>query len=170
MSTSLDGQAISLIEEHVRRLLQRMGFDQASVRGFITPGVAATEDAAEAAGTLHIAIEAGEEGRLLIGVQGSHLAALQHIIRAVLRRQIEKNVLVMVDVNGYRSRREKGLLGLAEAAARRAKMQGRTVVLRPMEASDRRAIHTALATRSDVRTESMGEEPNRRVVIRPIFL
>lgn len=165
---SFDGPALTLLEEHVRCLMVHMGFTEVAVHSRANTLPAAAEQPERV--NLLIHIEAGDEGRLLIGAQGIHLSALQHVIRSLLRRQLNESVYITVDVNGYRARRERGLMGLAEAAARRAKNQGRTVVLKPMEAADRRAIHSALSARSDVRTESMGDEPNRRVVIRPIFL
>lgn len=158
MNAELDMPAVTLIEEHVRRLLTMMGLAKVNVRCVVE------ED------TLHINIEAGELGRVLIGTQGSHLLALQHVVRCLLRRQLKEEVRIVVDVNGYRARREKSLFGLAEEVARKAHHTGRTVVLQPMSAADRRTIHTALANHKDITTESLGDEPNRRVVIRPVFL
>ncbi len=155
----LDSPTIALIEEHVRRLLATMNIVDAAVRCDLTGEV-----------TLRITIEAGEEGRALIGAHGSHLAALQHIIRCILRRQTSQDIRTVVDVNGYRARRERSLLGLAEEVARKAQRTGRTVVLQPMSAADRRTIHTALTDHKDIKTESLGDEPNRRVVVKPIFL
>lgn len=149
----------ALIEEHVRRLLQVMDFAEAKVV-CVTPN----------AKSLVIDIEAGDIGSVLIGAQGAHLLAFQHIVRCLLRRQIDQPVYISVDVNGYRGRRERTLIGLAEETARRAQRTGQTVALQPMPAADRRAIHSALANYKDVRTESLGEEPNRRIVVRPVFL
>lgn len=155
----MDRAGIALIEEHVRHILTMMGFTDVTVHCQL-----ADEH------TMRVDVNAGEPGRLLIGPQGSHLSAFQHILRCLLRRQLEEHVRVVVDINGYRVRRERGLLDLAQEVARRAQRTGRTVVLRPMTAADRRAIHTALSKHKDVKTESLGEEPNRRVVVRPIFL
>jgi spoIIIJ-associated protein len=155
----LDGPAVALIEEHVRLLLATMGLEAAAVRCNLSGDEA-----------LRVTIEAGDDGRMLIGTHGIHLAALQHIVRCLLRRQIQQDVRIVVDVNGYRARRERSLLGLAEEVARKAQRTGQTVVLQPMSAADRRTIHTALATHKDIRTESLGDEPNRRVVVRPVFL
>ncbi|MDP3997228.1 MAG: R3H domain-containing nucleic acid-binding protein [bacterium] len=168
MNTELDNQSLSLIEEHVRRLLVIMGFTDIVVR--CRHLIKNNPDTEDYSGTLHISLEAGGEGNLLIGTQGYHLSALQHLIRSVLRRQLARPLYVVVDVNGYRARRERSLFNLAEAAARRAKTQGRTVVLQPMEAFERRTIHAALSSRDDIKTESMGNEPNRRVIIKPVFL
>ncbi len=157
-SPSLDSQALLLIEEHVRRLLSMMGFQEAKVRCVVASDV------------LTVAIEAGDEGRTLIGTGGAHLLALQHVVRCILRSQLTERVHIVVDVNNYRVRREQSLLSLAQEVARKASRTGRTIAMRPMSAADRRAIHTALAKQKDIHTESLGEEPNRRVVIRPIFL
>ncbi len=157
-TTTLDTQALVLIEEHVRRLLAIMGFESVTTRCQLNEQI------------LSITIEAGEEGRTLIGPQGRHIAALQHIVRCILRTQLQEAVRVTVDVNNYRLRREESLQHLAQESARKAQRTGRTIVMPPMSASDRRAIHSALANQKDIRTESLGDEPNRRVVIRPVFL
>lgn len=157
-SVALDNQSLLLIEEHVRRLLSIMGFSEAQVR------------CAVASDVLTVSIEAGGEGRTLIGAGGAHLSALQHVVRCILRSQLAERVHILVDVNSYRVRREQSLLNLAQEVARKASRTGRTIALRPMSAADRRAIHTALAKQPDIHTESLGEEPNRRVVVRPIFL
>lgn len=156
---TLDNETIALIEEHVRRLFEVMGFSQIKVRCYLIE-----------LSRLHIVVEAGEVGRMLIGAHGGHLLALQHIIRCLLRRQFDRVPYITVDVNGYRARRERSLLSLAEEVARKAQRTGRTVVLQPMSSVDRRAIHSALANHKDIRTESLGNEPNRRVVVKPVFL
>lgn len=155
----MDVAGVALIEEHVRHVLTMMGFDGVTVHCHL-----ADEE------TMRVDVNAGTAGRLLIGSHGAHLAAFQHIVRCLLRRHTQEDIRVVVDVNGYRLRREKGLLDLAQEVARRAHRTGRTVVLQPMTAADRRAIHTALASHKDITTESLGEEPNRRVVVRPVFL
>lgn len=155
----MDLAGVALIEEHVRYLLTVMGFTDVTVHCQLADDQ-----------TMRVDVNAGNEGRLLIGVKGAHLSALQHIVRCLLRRHAHEKIRVVVDVNGYRLRREKNLLDLAQEVARRAHRTGRTVVLEPMTAADRRAIHTALASHKDIATESLGEEPNRRVVVRPVFL
>ena len=154
----MDTAGTVLIEEHVRHVLAMMGFGGVTVRCQVVGDV------------MRVDIQAGEQGRLLIGAGGNHLAALQHILRCLLRSYMDGDVRVVVDVNGYRMRREQTLLDLAQEVARRAQRTGRTVVLRPMSAADRRAVHTALSGHKDISTESLGSEPNRRVVVRPVFL
>lgn len=156
----MEKAATALIEEHVRHVLVVMGFSD------ITVHCSVMEDNS----VLHVDINAGDAGRFLIGANGSHLVAFQHVLRCLLRGSLPEGTRVVVDVNGYRMRRERGLLDLAQEVARRAHRTGKTVALRPMSAADRRAIHTALASHKNISTESLGEEPNRRVVVRPIFL
>lgn len=151
--------AAELISEHVRRLLASIGFEDIRV-----------VCECPTSEILRISIESGDVGRVLIGPQGAHLEALQHIIRCVLRRHLDTNTHIMVDVNGYRARREKSLFGLAEEVARKAQRTGRPVALGPMNALDRRTIHTALAAHKEVSTESMGDGLQRQVVVHPVFL
>ena len=94
--THLDACTLDLIKEHVRRLIVIMSFDDAKVECSTIEG-----------DILKISIEVGDSGNLLIGAQGVHLAALQHVVRCVLHKQLEKPAHIIVDVNGYRARREK---------------------------------------------------------------
>jgi len=149
---------LELIGEHVRHLLATMGFKEATVRCQHLPP------------HLYIHIEAGAAGKLLIGTHGAHLQALQHIVRTIMRHTLPAGTRTVVDVNSYRARREQDLVATAEAAARRATTEGETITLPPMTPADRRVIHTALANRADVRTISIGTEPHRAVVIKPVSL
>ena len=155
----LDKTTLMLIEEHVRHVLVFMGFGNVSIKCSMINNE-----------MLQINIEAGDDGKLLIGNKGNHLTALQHIVRCVLRKHMSREVLITVDVNSYRSRRESSLFSLAENVARKAQRTGRTVAMEPMSSVDRRTIHAALANRKDIRTESLGEDPNRRVIVKPVFL
>lgn len=162
-----DAASLALIEEHVRRFLNVMSFENVVVTCQEREYQASQ---APTGSQLGILIEAGEAGKTLIGPHGAHLDALQHLLRSVLRRQLPAVTFVSVDVNGYRARHEQTLLHIAEAAAEQARHTGQTVVLQPMGSADRRFLHTTLASRSDVTTESQGSEPRRRVVVRPVFL
>jgi len=157
----------ALIEEDVRHLLGIMGFTKTDVT---CTSKEVTNKDGQPRQQLHINIEASDAGSILIGVKGAHLSALSHIIRSVLRRKLELPIYIDVDVNGYLASRERSLLSLTEEAAQKAGRTGRAVVLPPMKASERHTVHTALANRQDINTESLGEEPNRRVVVRPVFI
>jgi spoIIIJ-associated protein len=156
---AVDSSAAILIAEHVRRLLETMGLGDAQVL------CASPEES-----TLCISVIAENTGSMLIGAQGAHLYALQHIIRCVLRKNLHPETRILLDVNGYRARRERGLVSLAEETARKAQKTGTAIELEPMNATDRRAVHTALSSHKEVRTESLGEGLARRVIVLPVFL
>lgn len=109
----------------------------------------------------------GDDLSQLIGRRGETLAALQYITRVIVGKQAGELVNVVVDVEGYKARREQQLRRLAERMAEQAVAQGRTVVLEPMPANERRLIHLALRDNSAVRTESVGEGDRRKVTIIP---
>ncbi len=109
----------------------------------------------------------GDDLGVLIGRHGSTLDALQFLVGVINARKKLVDYRVVVDVEGYRERREKQLRDLARRSADRAQREGREVVLSPMPPGDRRVIHLALAERFDVKTFSEGEEPERCVVVAP---
>jgi spoIIIJ-associated protein len=105
----------------------------------------------------------------LIGHRGETLAALQHITRLIIGREREGRVRVVVDVNGYKVRREQSLRRLALRLADQAVETDRTVVLEPMPPNERRIIHLELRDHPRVSTESIGEGDRRKVTIIPRY-
>lgn len=105
-----------------------------------------------------------DDGGTLIGRKGATLNALQHVINAVVR---SSNHRVIIDISGYRARSAERLEEIAHRVAQEAKDTGRRVELKPMTPAERRIIHMAIATYDGLATESIGEEPNRRIVIIP---
>jgi spoIIIJ-associated protein len=103
----------------------------------------------------------------LIGRKGERLSALQHLVNLMLSRRTGQWTRVLVDVEDYRGRRERQLVDLATRAAERVGETGKMLQLEPMPALERRWIHLALRDHPDVATQSIGEEPNRRVVVLP---
>lgn len=101
----------------------------------------------------------------LIGRGGENLVALQQIVSAITSRRVGRTVHVPVDVEGYRRRREDQLREVAVRVASRVRMSGQAVTLEPMLAYERRIVHLAVQEQQGIRTESVGIEPNRRVVI-----
>jgi spoIIIJ-associated protein len=108
-----------------------------------------------------------EELGALIGRKGERLSALQHLVNLMLSRQMGTWTRVLVDVEDYRGRRERQLREIAERAAKRVVETGKMLQLDPMPALERRWIHLALKSNPDVATQSIGEEPNRRIVVLP---
>ena len=109
----------------------------------------------------------GSDLGLLIGRRGSTLAALQYMVNLIVSRQRQSWVLVSIDVERYRRRREESLLGLARRMADRVRQTGRAISLEPMPPAERRIIHLALADDPDVTTGSIGVGESRKVVIDP---
>ena len=103
----------------------------------------------------------------LIGRKGERLSALQHLVNLMLSRRTGQWTRVLVDVEDYRGRRERQLADLAARAAERVAETGKMLQLEPMPALERRWVHLALRDNANVATQSIGEEPNRRVVVLP---
>lgn len=109
----------------------------------------------------------GPELGVLIGRHGQTLEALQFLVGVINARRSLVDYRVVIDVEGYRERREKQLRDLARRSALKANREGRKIVLSPMPPGDRRVIHLTLAGDTSVKTYSEGEEPDRCVVISP---
>lgn len=109
----------------------------------------------------------GPDLGVLIGRRGETLDSLQYLVNLAVNKNQEQRRKVVLDVEGYRQRREETLQKLAARLADKAKQRGRSVVLEPMNSQERRIIHTALQGRDDIYTFSEGEEPFRKIVISP---
>jgi spoIIIJ-associated protein len=107
----------------------------------------------------------GKDLSILIGRRAETLNSLQYITSLVLNQQVGHWVPLMIDVQGYRFRRERQLRQLARRLADQVIQTGRKQVLEPMPANERRLIHLELRYHPFVTTESVGEEPNRRTTI-----
>src|SRR4029077_2455165 len=101
----------------------------------------------------------------LIGRGGENLVALQQVTSAITSRRVGRTVHVPLDIEGYRRRREEQLREIARRVASRVKTSGQAVTLEPMLAYERRIVHLAVQDLPGVKTESVGVDPNRRVVI-----
>jgi spoIIIJ-associated protein len=111
--------------------------------------------------------ESAEAMGILIGKRGQTLDALQDVVRGVVQRQLQERCRVIVDVEDYRKRRRAHLVSRAEDVARRVKKTGRPERLEPMGALERKTVHDVVAEVGGLETASEGQEPDRRVVIRP---
>jgi len=107
----------------------------------------------------------GEDMGRIIGKEGATLDALQILVSSILSRGEQKRRNVTIDAEGYRKRREDKMRDLAKDAIEEAVKKGGEVILPPMDASDRRAVHIAVKEDSRVTSFSRGEGPGRRVVI-----
>jgi spoIIIJ-associated protein len=110
----------------------------------------------------------GDDLGLLIGPRGETMDALQHLARLMVGHKIRQRANFVVDIEGYRERRELALSRLAQRMGKKAVERGRPVTLEPMPAYERRVIHMTLREDPQVRTESTGEGDRRRVRIYPV--
>jgi len=113
------------------------------------------------------ATDSDEDMGLLIGKGGHTLDALQELVRSSVQRLVEGRCLVQVDVEDYRKRQRARIAGRAREVGRRVKKTGRPEALDPMPAFERKVVHDTVADMGGLETGSEGEEPDRRVVIRP---
>lgn len=115
---------------------------------------------------IHVDIR-GNDLSVLIGRRSETLSAFQYIASLIVGKEEQQFVQLTVDVEGYRDRREKQLIQMAKRMADQVAKSGRRQTLEPMPSAERRIIHIALRDHPEVKTESTGEEPYRKVMILP---
>jgi spoIIIJ-associated protein len=94
------------------------------------------------------------------------LNALQHLVRIIVFKGVIGRVFLVMDINGYKKERERILTDLALKTAQKVRRAKKPIILEPMPAYERRFIHLKLAEQPDIATESIGEEPERKIVVR----
>ncbi len=155
-----DEEALQITQDTVSELLQRMGIEarieahwgEADAPGKIRP--------------LFLDIH-GDDLSILIGRRGETLTALQYITRLIVGKELKRPVAVLIDIEGYRARREQQIRRLAQQMAIQAIETSRTMSLEPMPAYERRVVHIELRDNPDVDTLSVGERDQRKVTIIP---
>ncbi len=155
-----DEEALQITHDTVSELLQRMGIEarvearwgEADAPGKIRP--------------LFLDIH-GDDLSILIGRRGETLTALQYITRLIVGKELKRPVAVLIDIEGYRARREQQIRRLAQQMAKQAIETSQTMSLEPMPAYERRIVHIELRENPDVDTASVGERDQRKVTIIP---
>jgi spoIIIJ-associated protein len=109
----------------------------------------------------------GSDLGVLIGRRGEKLASLQHLVNLIVAKKEGQYRRIAIDVENYRGRREEQLRDVADRAAKRVIQTGKIIQLEPMPAIERRIVHLALVENPQIRTQSVGVEPNRRIVVLP---
>ncbi len=110
----------------------------------------------------------GPDISIVIGREGQTLSAFEYIINRITAREIEGSRGITVDAQGYREKRNQSLASLAQRMAIKAKKTGKSVALSPMGARERRIIHISLRNFSGVKTRSVGDGRERKVIITPL--
>ncbi len=183
LGVSRDRVEIEVLEEPSRGFLGLLGGRPARVRVVLREtvserardfleqvvgamGVQASIVLEETDEEINIGLEGNQLG-ILIGRRGETLNALQYLLNLSANKDQAERKKIMLDVEGYRKKREATLVQLATKLAEKAKRRGRSVVLEPMNPQERRIIHTTLRGRDDIYTFSEGEEPFRKIIIAP---
>ena len=107
----------------------------------------------------------GQDVNHLIGYRGETLNSLQTVLASIAGKNVEEKIRLSLDISGYKEKRRKILISLAEKEARRVLKTKKSVALEPMSAYERKIIHTALQNHPRVTTKSVGEGMNRKVII-----
>ena len=107
----------------------------------------------------------GEKIGNLIGYRGEVLYAIENILKAIANKKSENRVIVRLDIENYKEKRVKVLEEFANKKARIVEKTGKMITLEPMQAYERKVIHSALQNNPNVETRSIGQEPKRRIVI-----
>ena len=113
---------------------------------------------------IYVSID-GKDSSKLIGYRGDCLNAMQSILNSIGNKDIKDRIKVFLDINNYKDKREESLKELAKKLERTVTKTKKKVVLEPMNSYDRKIIHIVLQNSDSVKTYSIGEDQNRRVVI-----
>jgi spoIIIJ-associated protein len=146
-----------IAEDFLYSVVEKMNMDDVEI------------ESEEREGYLYLSLS-GENMGLLIGRRGETLDALQYLVNLVVNKRLfplGERVRIILDIEGYRAKREKTLVNLAQKISMRVRRTGNKVVLEPMNPHERRIIHTALQGDDEVQTYSEGVEPYRKVVVAP---
>ena len=127
-------------------------------------GIEAELDVKEEDGNLNIEIS-GDMMGVVIGRRGDTLDALQYLTSLVYNKDKEEYVRVNLDTENYRAKREETLVNLAKKIAGTVSRTGRSITLEPMNPNERRIIHSTLQSYDYINTYSIGEDPNRKIVV-----
>jgi spoIIIJ-associated protein len=149
------------IVEIAKDLLQRVGFEGE---------VKFAENGPSESKLSTISIESDKDLSMLIGKNGQNLEAFERLVRLLASRKLadpENELHFIIDVNDYRKSRTNYLIGIARDVARRVIQTQRAEALSPMSSYERRLVHTELASYKEIQTESVGQEPRRRIIVKP---
>ncbi len=149
--------------EIVSELLEKMGYE---AEIYVTENPSTVPLSDEDPPTIFVDVLGPDLG-FLIGRRGDHLAQMQYMVNLLANKRIGDWTRVIIDIEGYRARREEALVGLAERVARQVSRSRRSIMLEPMPPNERRIVHLTLRGNPEVTTESTGEGGNRRITVHP---
>ena len=148
-----------VIKHEIEALLHIMGFGQDIEAIDVHLGV-----------TRRFSVYVRGGANMLIGERGNNIVAMEHLLKKIISKKKnteEQRIVFTLDVNDYRMKRLEDLKQDVKNAAREVRMYRRESPLRPMSSFERRIVHLLLAEYPDITTESVGMDPERRVIIKP---
>lgn len=151
--------AYETIENSVEKILELMEFDA-------TCSIKEELNTQSNNKSFFCSIKTSSDSRFLIGQGGSNLYALEHLLRSILYKNGFTDRM-SIDINGYKEDKDRMIVRIAKEAASQAAREHKPVVLRPMNAYERRIVHMTVCDDKNVTTESIGEKEERKVVIKP---
>ncbi|MEK7659504.1 MAG: R3H domain-containing nucleic acid-binding protein [Patescibacteria group bacterium] len=157
----MENQTENLIYRTVEDLFKRIGFsfENLSLENHKSP---------EGQEVFIVRVKSDDDCSLLFDDKGRNLKALEYIVRLIALKGLDQKVGLVLDLNNFLEKRNNQISELARLVAERVQTTQKYFILRPMSAYERRLVHLELAGWADIKTESIGEEPKRRVVISPL--
>jgi spoIIIJ-associated protein len=172
MEESIRNEIIKVVQD----LLNRVGFEgEVKLNDSVLPIDTKSSVEDQKAGFVIASIESDKDLSMLIGKNGQNLTAFDHVARLLVSRRLNTEqdkppVNFIVDINDYRKSRTNYLVDVARNVAKRVIQTQRAEALLPMNAYERRLVHTELALFKELQTESIGQEPRRRIVVKPTLV
>lgn len=162
----LDNSDLETIKEITKEFFEKMTIEVEIE--FLPPKETSfsAEEKEEKIYTLPISLKT-KEPQILIGEGGQTLVEIQQLLKAILKRKIKKSFFIDLDINNYKKKKIEYLKEMARSVADEVALTKKEKWLAPMPSYERRIIHLELAERKDVTTESVGQEPERKIVVRP---
>ncbi|MDD5145433.1 MAG: KH domain-containing protein [Candidatus Pacebacteria bacterium] len=145
---------IEIIKKEVREFFEKMNF------------LVEIESPSQKENTVFVNLKT-EEPKILIGEGGQTLMEIQHLLRVILRKKISEPFFLDLDISDYKKKKIEYLKELARNTADEVSLTKKEKILQPMPAYERRIVHLELSERTDVLTESEGEGPDRKIIIKP---
>ncbi len=152
-----------ILEKITQEFLKKMGFFNFKIQ-------IATSLTSEKENSQILISANSNDSKYLIGKNGINLIAIQHLLRIIFKKYSSEKLSFSLDINNYREKQRQNLIRLAESAAQRVLGEKKPLVMEPMSAYERRIIHATISEINGVKTESIGEGEERKVVVKPISL
>ncbi len=156
----MDSEIKDLISETVKDFFDKIGF------GFESLTIE-KNDGPESQDVFLIKIVSQDDCSDLLDQKGKNLKAFEHLVKLAVSKKTDQRFNLVIDLNDFLEKRNSHISELARLVAQKVEASGRSYTLRPMSAYERRLVHMELAGLEKVTTESIGEEPRRRVIIKP---